>query len=107
MLSFSNYDVVDFNSVTDFIEDNSYYLSEFIESAHTEIAKYFPNSPIRLQLISDPEIDNWRKLWFKVILLSSDDFDNALTQLKLLDDNWWLNLPVGIRLLMNIDLEIE
>lgn len=80
-------------------------LLNLLQEAPSKISEYFPGASLSLQVVSDYEIPDWRKL---VIYISTDlDVDEVIDRLNSLDEEWWLDAwtsnPAGDEIFIDLD----
>ncbi|MFB2917011.1 hypothetical protein [Aerosakkonema funiforme] len=74
--------------VLDFLEKHHFLIPLLLE-AHPRIREHFPDSPLFLEYVPDPEIDDPRLV---VYIATNLDTEEALDRMDLLDD-WWVEVP--------------
>ncbi|HLP90653.1 MAG TPA: hypothetical protein VK184_18990 [Nostocaceae cyanobacterium] len=80
-------------------------LIDLVSEAHPQIRNYFPNEKLTLEVVTDYEDPDWKKL---VIYIWSNCSDNeASKKLRNFNQNWWLDASGGVGLNLCIDLEFE
>jgi hypothetical protein len=68
---------------------NNPTLIPLIYDAYAQLKKYFFESILTLELITDPEEDGWKELFINIITdLSSEDAHKILDKF---DEEWWLD----------------
>ena len=77
----------DHEGVYEFLAQNQKLL-ELLRSVGVKLHDYFPGSPLRLELIHDPEIENFSQLVVRVI--TELPVDDAMDRLDRFDYEWWL-----------------
>lgn len=80
------------------------FLVPLLQEAYGEIERCFGNNlSVVLEVVVDPEIPNYRKLW--VLMQIGREPGAARAKLDCLDDQWWLPQSHRANGSMNIGLE--
>ena len=74
--------------VLDFLEKHPFLIPLLLE-AHTHIRQHFPDAPLFLEYVPDPEIDDPHLV---VYIATNLETEAALDRMDLLDD-WWVEVP--------------
>jgi hypothetical protein len=78
----------------DFLSKNA-YLFPLVTQAYHNIKLYFTNSPVALELITDPEEPKTSQIAMKVLIKDLSPHA-AVKKLRDFDQDWWLdNLPLA------------
>ncbi len=93
-----------FRESTEVLEflDKYPFLVPLLLEAHEHICRHFPNSPLFLQYVPDPEIDYPQLV---VYIVTKLDLEEALDRLDLLDE-WWVKVPNRSQSKMLFDVEL-
>ena len=90
-------------TVTDFIRENTILLELLFES-NQKIREYFGSDvQVILELLVDPEAGDYRELF--ALVLTELKPEEALERLEKLDNEWWLEVSLLAKGLLNIDVE--
>ncbi len=89
-------------TVRAFIEKNPSLIS-ILKEIYANILRYFPQSQIRLNIFSDPDITGSDELAATVITSMSPE--EALEKLNQFDENWWLDAMSSINGKISINVE--
>ncbi|MFB2836674.1 hypothetical protein [Floridanema evergladense] len=74
--------------VLDFLEKHPFLIPLLLE-VHTQIRQHFPDAPLFLEYVPDPEIDHPHLV---VYIATNLETEAALDRMDLLDD-WWVEVP--------------
>jgi hypothetical protein len=85
--------------VLGFIEKNSFLVPLLLE-APGKIKKFFPNSPLFLKLVADPEEINQVEL--VIFIGTNHNSDEAFNKLDQLEEDWWLDTLIQARCKLSI-----
>lgn len=97
-----NYEISNWTKVSDFLKKHP-YLVGFLHEASSKIRQFFgENVQIKLELVSDPEIEDETSLFAYVFTDLS--VDEALSRLRKLDDEWFLDNVRRAKGRFNIDV---
>lgn len=77
------------SEVLDFLEKHPFLIPLLLE-AHTHIRQHFPDSPLFLQYITDPEID-FPQLAVYIDRPQELNAEEAIDKLESIDDDWWID----------------
>jgi hypothetical protein len=80
-------------------------LFRLLREAAPVVAAYFPGSPLRLRLVTDPESAGRRQLF--LLILTSLPAGEALERLDRLDGEWWLKCTGDAGGRLSIDIEFS
>ncbi len=80
------YQINEHEEVLSFIRANP-FLVPLLQEAPDYIQKYFPQTILSLQLVTDPEIPNDTRLWLNIG--TKLDVDEAMNKEEELDQDWW------------------
>ena len=92
------------NEVTSFLEENP-FLIPLLQEARVHIKRYFPDSDVVLEVLTDPEIMGEKDLVAFIVV--EMDVDEACDILDRLDDEWWLDASDRAEDLLCIALEYK
>lgn len=81
------YNFIEEKEIFDFLLENN-FLIYLIEDAYYAITDYFPASNLTIKLNTDPEIDDYKKIF--IYIHTELEVDDAVKQLEKFDNNWWL-----------------
>jgi hypothetical protein len=98
----TGYALRNIDRVMSFIQDHS-FLRTLLPEARHYINNYFPDSPLALEVITDPEGDTSVQLVISILTSLSPDV--ALERLDALDQEWWLNALPRARNKLSIRVE--
>ncbi len=80
--------------VVQFLEKYPFIVPPLLE-APTKLRKYFPNEPIFLEVVPDPEIVNYVQLILSILITL--DSPEALFRLNKFDEDWLLGQSYEVR----------
>ncbi len=92
------------NVVKSFLEEHP-FLIPLLQEAHIQIKRYFPNSDVVLEVVTDPEIPDEKQLVaFIVVEQTAEEASQALDRL---DEEWWLDALDRAQDMFHITLEFK
>jgi hypothetical protein len=92
------------NEVRSFLKENP-FLIPLLQEARMHIKRYFPDSDVVLEVVTDPEIMGEKDLVaFIVVELTADEACDILDRL---DEEWWLDASDRAQDLLCITLEYK
>ncbi len=77
-------------------------LDKLLGEAYQQIQAYFPDSPCRLEVYTDPETTERQLL---ILIQTQSDFEAAMDRLYQFRDAWWLDNLHRARSKLSIDVE--
>lgn len=83
------YDFRQKTEVLDFLEKHPFLIPLLLE-AHPHIRQHFPDAPLFLQYITDPEID-YPQLAVYIDRPEELNAEEAIDKLENIDDDWWID----------------
>lgn len=92
------------DTVVDWLEQYPFLVPLLLEG-YDQMRKHFPDSPISLQVVYDPEDAGLTEL-VAYIITDLDD-DEALNRLYRIGEDWWLQVISQADLKMDIDVEFR
>ncbi|RUT08909.1 hypothetical protein DSM106972_009620 [Dulcicalothrix desertica PCC 7102] len=90
--------------IVHYLDENS-NLEYLLIEAHDKIKQVFPEERLSLRVAFDPEIVGWRKL--VIDIHTKLDADEAFNKIKILDNNWWLDIVSTKANDLNINIEFD
>lgn len=90
--------------VLQFLEKYPFLVPLSLE-AHQHIRKYFPDLPVFLEVITDPEARSRDEDILWIYIATDLDSEEAIDTLERLDDDWWLDAEPQAqgKMFINID----
>lgn len=81
------------------------FLVPLLLEAHQPIRKYFPDSPLFLEVVTDPEARSRDEDMLWIYIGTHLDSEEAIDTLERLDDDWWLDAEPQAqgKMFINID----
>lgn len=96
------FNIIDPSAIANFIEKNSFLFPLLIE-AQNQIKKHFPDAPLKLDIIYDPEEPSATQLVVRVGVTMEPV--EAVERLDALDNEWWLDNMFNAKNKLCINLE--
>jgi len=81
------------------------FLISTLLSVPDNIRTYISDSQLSLEVLTDPEINDYLQLFIQIS--TQLDLDEAIDKLDKFEDDWWLQIPYEVRKLIAIDVECK
>jgi hypothetical protein len=78
-------------------------LYTFLQEVFPVLHDYFPDEPLALEIIFDPDEEEIEVLF--IYIETSQEVDEALNILNQFTQRYWINLPIEIRDLLEVDVD--
>src|SRR5262249_11405891 len=92
------------NDVTSFLEENP-FLIPLLQEARIQIKRYFPDSDVVLEVVTDPEIMGEKELVASIVV--GQNVEEACDTLDRFDEEWWLDASDRAEGQLHVGLEFR